>query len=45
MSRAVRHGSTKTTEAYCARLPSKAAFRNLRERYAPEVARIAFSHG
>jgi integrase len=43
VSRAMRHRSTKTTEAYYARISPKDAFRELRERCAPEVARTTFS--
>ncbi len=45
VSRAMRHRSTKTTEAYYARISPKAAFQELRERCAPEVARTTFSPG
>jgi hypothetical protein len=45
VSRAMRHPSTKTTEAYYARISPKAAFQELRERCAPEVTRTTFSPG
>ncbi len=43
VSRAMRHRSTKTTEAYYARISPKAAFQELRERCSPVVARVASS--
>ncbi len=45
VSRAMRHRSTKATDAYYARISPKAAFQELRERCAPEVARTTFSPG
>jgi integrase len=41
VSRAMRHRSTKTTEAYYARISPKAAFKELRERCSPVTASVA----
>ncbi len=45
VSRAMSHRGTKTPEAYYARISPKAAFRELREQCAPEVARTTSSPG